>query len=482
MHNHRISKRKRQAILFFTYGFMTLATLVISAICLLLILGYRFDIVDRTLEQGGLLQFRSTPSGADIVVDGKQQSVRTPGKLDVAAGKHAVAMKRTGYRDWSRTVSIKAGELRWLNYARLVPTKIVTTDAVKFDSGVDDALPTPDRRFVAVLSNAKHPIISVYDLRNPDSINAVNFTIPIEQLTLLPDQESRFDIAEWDYGSRFLLITHNVGELVEYIRLDRASETGTPRNLTKEFNLQFRDLHFSGTSGAILYGLTGTDIRRVDVGGGSVSQPLVIGVESYRLYRENDIAFVAKRADKRVAGVYINNKETLVRSVNTDQPLLVDISQYYSHYYLAISSPKSLIVVKDPVESTEASRKDHVEVPLTSHGATWIDFGSSGRFVITGTTDAYSVYDLETDETYTVQAPLTIDPATAPRWLDDFYIVSTTSSQVKLFEYDGNYAQTIVGALPHLPAFLSDDGTFLYSFAQKDSKTVMQASRLILKN
>lgn len=478
---HRMSKRKRQAMLFFTYGFMTLATIGISAVCLLLILGYRFDVTDRKIEQGGLMQFRSTPAGASIRFDESQLGFRTPGKLDVATGSHTVTMQREGYNQWSKTVSITAGELLWLNYARLIPKKITTTALVTLPDGVTSALSTPDRRFVAAVGDAARPQVHILDMRNKTAPVLRTIAIPTEQLTVAPDQSSHYAIIEWDFGSRFLLVSHTTGDITEYIRLDRTAEDGAARNITKEFNLQFRDMHFSGTSGAILYALTGGDIRKIDTNAGSVSQPLVTGVESYKLYRENDIVFVALRADKRIAGVYINDKETIVRSVASSQPMLAAIGQYYSHYYAAITTSGGVDVIKDPVETGEAAAKVYARLAVKDHDMSWLDVSHSGRFIVSGDSHAYSLYDLETENSYRVEFDTDGDSRMPVEWLDDFYVVSTTSGTARISEFDGQNQHDIVAASAKQPAFLSEDGTYMYSFTTKNDASVLQASRLILE-
>lgn len=478
--HHRMSKRKRQAILFFTYGFMTLATVVISAICILLIMGYRFDITDRSIEQGGLLQFRSVPGSAKITLNDEPLNFTTPGKLDVPAGTHRVTMQREGYNQWSKTVSVKPGELRWLNFARLVPTTIERKTPIKFTGPVTDAKPTPDRKFVAVWGDQAVPSMQIIDLRNENELVTRTVTIPATELTLQEGQPSQFRLVEWDFGSRFVLVLHTSGQVSEYISIDRTQTDGNVRNISKEFNLPFSDMHFSGSSGNLLYAQTGTDLRKIDIGSGSVSQPLVTGVEQYRLYRENDIAFVAVRADKRVGGVYINEKETIVRSVNIEQPMLVDLSQYYSRYYLAVTTPLGVDVIKDPAETGESGARTHAQLSRGNVDISWVDFTSAGRFVVAGNTDRYVIYDLETDESYAVELKSSLAADTQPRWLDDFHTISTATGEVRMVEYDGGNPHTIGKSLSITPAFLSDDGTYIYHFVESNGVIGLQSSQMIL--
>lgn len=52
--------------------------------------------------------FRASPDGAEILVDGKYVG-DTPSTLSLPAGDHTVAIKKTGYADWHRTLTISPG-------------------------------------------------------------------------------------------------------------------------------------------------------------------------------------------------------------------------------------------------------------------------------------------------------------------------------------------------------------------------------------
>src|SRR5215213_3733994 len=91
------TKRAQLALRFFTYGVMTLATVIITAVCVLIAMGYRFDRQNFTFEQGGLVQFKSTPEGATVRVSGQRQTVKTPNKANLAAGKYTIQMDLKGY-------------------------------------------------------------------------------------------------------------------------------------------------------------------------------------------------------------------------------------------------------------------------------------------------------------------------------------------------------------------------------------------------
>lgn len=476
MNSHHMSKRKRQAILFFTYGFMTLATLFISAVCLMLVMGYKFDISHGRIEQGGLLQFRSIPTGAEVTVNGVKQPFQTPGKLDISAGRHTVVMSKAGYGNWQKTVPVKAGELRWLNYARLIPNELKTQS--RLTTGlIDSAMSTPDRKFVATVIQSATPQVVIYDVRDPENIVEQKYDLPPAVLGITGDQTATIDIAEWDFGSRFLLLSSKVGETTSYIRLDSRAENGEPINISKEFNLPFSAMHFSGTSGQLYYALTGQDLRKLDLGAKSVTQPLITGVSQYVLYKENDIAYVSSTPTSVSAGVYLDNKPTVVRTYGPQEKIIVDISEYYSKHYLAVTAKNRLSLIKDPSNQT-ASQKDHASFPIPSE-ASWLDFANSGRFITAGAGYTLTTYDIETSEKHLIN--INSDASTQrPKWLDDFYLVDNTAGKARIYEYDGLNEHSIVASESNLPVFFSEDGEYLYSFARQNDKISLQSSRLVI--
>jgi hypothetical protein len=60
------------------------------------------------------LQFASTPDGADIEVDGSLVG-NTPSDVQVAEGEHTVSVKKSGYKDWQRTLKVSGGSSLHLN-------------------------------------------------------------------------------------------------------------------------------------------------------------------------------------------------------------------------------------------------------------------------------------------------------------------------------------------------------------------------------
>lgn len=479
MQYSNISKRKQTALRILSYVAMTISVIVISLICILLILGYRFDAQEGTIEQGGLYQFRSFPSNAVITLDDERLSFRTPGKLNVATGLHTVKMDLNGYQQWTKTTQIKAGELRWLNYARMIPRTITTTPVADFAS-MADSLPSPDRRWFALLSDATQPVITLYDIRNPDQPRAATLTIPQTAVTAAEGVNHTYSLEEWDFGARYMLVKHTYGDQVEFLKIDRTVPAEAV-NLSSTFNLPFSDMHFSGTSGNVFYAQNGTDLRRIDTVAESVTQPLVSNVNSFVLYKSDVLAYIATREDQRVVGVYEDDKESIVRTYDANTPLTIDISSYFDNEYLAVGSNTSLEIIKDPLENADRAGRSFAEL-TTSQPIGWVEFANSGRFVIAGNGTSISTYDIETDETFSTQFP-GVQAADEPlKWLDDFYLYSSANNSLVIREFDGANSHDIAAAAPGYSATLSEDGEYLFSIGKKGEQFVLQSSRMVVSN
>lgn len=475
MHQHG-SKRKQIALRFFSYGVMTFATIVISFVCILLILGYQFDLQKGTVAQGGLIQFRSFPSAATIQLDGKALSFKTPGKYNVDTGKHSVTMTRAGYREWSKSFAIKAGELRWLNYVRFVPDSITTTPLRRFEA-LTASLPSPDRKWLALYEAADKPEFVIADIRDEKNLKYQTFSMPAGAYTSVEGQPSTFTLKEWDFGARYVLIQHRVGDRVEFIRVDR-TDAGTAKNITTQFNLPMSDIHFSGTSGNVFYALSGTDIRKFDISAGTVSEPLATNVTSFQLFKENTIAYTATKEAQQTVGVIIDGKATVVRAYDTSVPVFVDINEYFDHFYLAIGRGTTVDVIKDPSVAAGKSTKPFASA-IFAEGVQWVRVSANGRFVTAGTGNHYVTYDIETAETSTTALPGVAANLTQPlQWLDDYYFVSDADGTLRLSEFDGMNQNIITDSAPGFKSTLSEDGKFLYSISKDASGFSLQSSKM----
>jgi hypothetical protein len=65
----------------------------------------------RAPDSGAQLRISSTPTDADIEIDGNFVG-NTPSTVGVAAGQHQLAVKKSGYKSWEKKITVSSGQVR----------------------------------------------------------------------------------------------------------------------------------------------------------------------------------------------------------------------------------------------------------------------------------------------------------------------------------------------------------------------------------
>lgn len=462
MQQYEANKKKRKITLLLSYVAMTVAVIIISTISILLALGYRFDFTSNSVEQGALLQFDTEPNGAQITLDGTVLSFRTPGKYEVDAGTHDVTFSRDGYRDWTKHFTVKAGEVRWLSYALMVPTTVNTSTAKEFDS-LAQAKPSPDQKQIAVLTKSDSPALTIINVSDPEKVTYDTVTVPVSALTLPEGVASTYSIVEWGLSSKYILLRHDAGDVHEYIRVKATDETDIV-NLSTKFGVTLSDIHFSSES--VFYGIENGNLRKFDLGSSSLTEPLVKDVVQMKLYGSSDIGYVRHVSNQYETGVAVDGKSYTVTTYDDTTPLLIDITSYYSNRYLAITRGASFELIKNPEKTASDGLKKVVTLSYPSD-LKWLDISSNGRFIITGNGAQFMTYDIELGQKTDANFPSFItDPTIPPQWLNSYILVSTGDNKLRLSDFDGDNQQIVTDSLPAFPVMLSTNGSLLYSFTK----------------
>jgi hypothetical protein len=72
--------------------------------------GVKTDASTANTVAAALLDLVSTPPGADIEIDGKFVG-STPSSISVSPGDHDIAVKKSGFADWNRKVTVSSGHV-----------------------------------------------------------------------------------------------------------------------------------------------------------------------------------------------------------------------------------------------------------------------------------------------------------------------------------------------------------------------------------
>ncbi len=464
------SKRAKLALRFFSYGVMTLATVLLTTLAIFYAMGYRFNKDTFTFEQGGLVQFRTTPEGAKVTIDGKQQNFTTPGRANLPSGPHAIAMQATGFRSWSKGIDLDPGQLLWVNYVRLVPNSITTLPLRSFTQ-LQAMLSSPDKRWLLLQEVATQPNFTLADAGNEHSLVFTTLALPDAQLS---KPIGTLVATEWDLSSRYILVHHTGQNIDEWLRVDRSAPANTI-NVSKLFGLPITSAHFSGSNPDVLYGVSNGVLRRYDITAKTTSAGLVNGVTYFTIYGNDVVTYVANQqavvgnpaSAQQVVGIVRNDKNAVVQTAPVNVAVNVAYGEYDNHAYLAVRKGNEKIqVLRDPSVAAAKDTTVFATVDVTSPLDQML-FSNNSRMLLARSGKLLTTYDLEVAKTYS--QPLNYLDVTGPRnlqWLDDYYLWSDTNSRLRWVEFDGQNDRELTSVAPGFSVTLSQTGKTVFSIGK----------------
>jgi hypothetical protein len=469
----------------------TLAVLIIATSAILFMLGYQLDSDNGRLEQGALLQFDSTPSGADVSVDGRSVGSRTATKQTVVAGTHTVKMSKYQYQDWTRTVTLDAGTLTWLDYTRFVPTARPVEKVASYPSLVGISF-SPDYKWAVAQETASAPKFQLIDLR-AETVKTSTLELPVSSYAdaTTAGVTHSFMVTSWDSGSRYIIVKHVYSDQTEWLVVDTQNSAQTT-SVTQRLGVGLKDMQFASTDGKILYGLTndGT-LRRIDLSAATLSRAFVTHADSFSMYDNTVLSYVGVNpndATQRVAGVYRDGDESshVLRTTTTpDAVLKIATSRYFSDDYVAIAEGNVVTILKGSYPTSSAQDNSTLKQFATlqlSGAVSALSFSPKGNYVIAQSGDRFKSYEIEHMNTAAGAIATTAGaPATTLKWLDIAHLWNDDSGSLVMRDFDGSNVYDIMKVEPGFSASLSQNGRFFYAIGKNaDGTYQLQRVKMIL--
>lgn len=481
---HHLSSKKKELIRrIVVYIVMVLSTLVTVSLITFFVLGFRFDFMDGQVEQYGFLQFASTPSGALVTIDGVPVSAKTPTKSSVKPGQHKITMQKTGYETWSKTVTVNAGTLTWLNYTLFVP-KTITVEPVAAYDQIYASMTSPKSKSIIIQNRADTLAFDLVDI-DATSPKAMKLT-PQSDIYSEPTTAGishDFKMIKWDDSGRYMLVKHTYGDKVEWLSIDTANILQS-KNITRTFDIAISAIDFSGTSGNNYFVIESGDIRKLDLSAGTISKVLVSDAANMSVY-ENTIVYSGKdaTADSMVIGVYHDGDAApYALRTTSEKQIKVATARYFNEDYVAFSEGKSVTVLGGSYPTNDAE----VATSMTQMSSFAVNgdiinlgFSPTGQYVLAQSSQSFSSYNLE----YQTLAAIPIDCANSQlpvSWLDENYVSSSCKDSLTISEFDGTNNHAISSAVSGQAVALTRNGKYIYSISKTDNGYQLQRVKLII--
>ncbi len=480
-----VSKRRQPLLRTAVYSVMTVTVTITVAILTLIVLGYSFNRQDGRLEQGGLLQLASIPTGATVTLDELTLGSRTNTKATVTAGSHSVSFDRSGYRSWKKTIGIVPGQIGWINYARLIPTKTESAEVRAFPV-LSGALASPQHKWLLLHQAADQPSFELANLEE-DTVRYATLTLPAGSYTAPGVGMSQtFTLDSWSMDENAVLLRHTYdNDKTEWLLLDR-DKPQKSLNLSTTYGVNPRRLVFAGEGNRLLFVQTDDIVRRINLDEQTLSRPLATRVDQFNAFDDKTIVFTttADEHGKRTVGYAatdIDQPITTHTYTADGQPLYAAMKVYFNKRYLTVIHGQTLTTQTGTLPT--ANEKGDLKVFATQTiptGVTRLSVSENGRFLIAELPDGYATYDLELKKydrtTWTHQSA-----AQRPvQWLDEYIIWSDNGGEIRIYDFDGANQQSIMPVAEGFSAGISPNGKYLYGITKTDQGFGLSRVQLIL--
>lgn len=472
------------------YILMTLAVISIVSVLILITLGYRFDRFSGTIEQGGLVQLNSIPSGAVLTINSARLGATTSARTTLSPGQHSISMSRDGYATWQKTIDLRRGTVLWLNYARLIPDDLPVEDVIELPA-VTSTLPSPNREKIALTTELDLSTITLVDVR-PEAPLLETLRLPDSLYTAPQDESAKqsMHLSAWDGSSRYLLVEHRYDDTSEWLVVD-TEDAANSRNITAILDIPITNVKFSSNNGRILYALMEGSVRKIDAQVATVSAPLVRGVADFSLFDRSTIFYTTvldEQTGSRNVGYFTEGADEarVIRSIEDDgsAPLHVTVSKYYNETYVAIAHDSQVKLlggsIPDSDSDSQLSLKE-VATMTTPGPVDYLSTRTDGRFYVAQHGNGYSVYDLELQKPSTTNLRGDASQQSELRWIDGYSLWSGLDGTLRLYEFDGANQHDIMPIVPGQNPTLTANNRYLYAPTQnEDGVYHLSRVRLIL--
>lgn len=472
-------KKQKAHLVRLIIGYVLISIALVLTTIILLYQAYGFGLRNGEVIQNGLIFVSSHPNPADIYVNGKQREETTNSRLLLPAGQYKFELKRDGYRDWKRAISIEGGSVGRFDYPFLFPTKLTTTTTKRYEVKPNVVTQSPDQRWILV-QTGDYNNFDLYDTKSPEK-PATPLTLPASLFTLTGGTHS-WKFVEWANNNRHVLMQHiteaNGTTSSEYILIDREGENSA--NLTKVLgsNPDQIELRSKKFDKYFLFNKEAQTLTTASLDEPE-AKPFLDHVLAFKSHGDKTVMYASNEdvtEGKTAIREYDDGKTYTFREVTAGDTYLIDFTQYSGDWYVALGAPaeNKVYVYKNPVSKLKSKPKDPL-VPvqiLKVNNPNYISFSANARFIMAENGTQFALYDAETEKgyAYTLKQPMDA-PQTHATWMDGHRMMYISEGKVFVFEFDDANHEVLQAADPNYMPLFNRDYEVMYSFANRSEKT-----------
>lgn len=466
-----MDKERRKKIqttkLIITEIFMLVVVVFTVVILTFVVMGYHLN-EEGKLEQSGLIQVDSIPTGAKVVVDGEVLSNETNTNKILPEGSYTVQLEKEGYTSWVKTVTTHPGFLTKLSYPHLFKKDAEVEVVKKFEQKPTDFLASKNR--TSGLFKYSDNKLEILDLEAKTPREAT-----LDLSKILDEDLGETKIIDWSENGERLILSNKTSFFI--INLEHPEDSF---NLSSALDLKISTLRFLNDQGDRLAILENNNLRTVSLADKKPSEVLLKDVLFFSNYNHKVVATVhTENSNKKIVLYDTSNKSEIKLADSTAEDAKAFISEYAGRYTMVFIKDNYVTIYRGDLPTEDISKDNSLGEPVGKYTLDFKpkDFAFKGKnqLISTSFDNNFAVFDLENYKlsNYALSSNLTF-------WADDYIIGFVSGGKLVLNDFDNTNTNTFKEAESGYPAFITKDNSFLY-YITKDSSNNLNLVRDLIK-
>jgi hypothetical protein len=451
-------KRQKTQRLFIGYALLTILVSLATYIMISTARGYEIFAAEGEIVQNGLLFVNTDPDGAQLFVNGKEESNATNTRLSLPEGNYTLTMKKAGYREWSSTIGLFGGQVMFLQYPRLLPLQpAIVRDVSVAESA--QVFQSPDFRRVAIITGAT---LQLVDTEKKDT--------PAQAIALPGDL---FDIAslsglafsDWSQDGTVILLaaTLSNGEIHTVLLPLNQPELAVDLTKTMAIPPNNSPSFWSANGDTLLFKDAGGLLRSGDRRTNALAATPLVAEPVRTATPLNDTALVLTHPSDRGVVVSLKRAETsaLLATIDTEK-LSVDSGRYNRNdFVLVVPEGKKAQLFRNPLflfDQPNSKISPFVTFPLIANAGS---LSPGGRFAMVQNRQSLAVYDIEQKTMLRYDTPVKEDVQSLG-WFDASRLFARTKNgAIVIWDFDGKNVYTLYDTGAIANPFVSGNRRFV---------------------
>ncbi len=460
-------RKQRIRVLIAEFG-MVVSALLLVVVATLSAMGF-FISSNGQIEQSGLAQIHSIPTGASVTLDGSTLFSRTNLSRTMPAGKHYLKLSRTGYDTWEKDITMRSGVLMRIYYPRLFLQDRTIDEVLQLTKPSDSPQtlefysPSTSRNYI-LYAQQDSTSWQLIDIRNDeirrteldlsDILPQVTKYTPNanHQVTPVPTFDGEILDLRWSANDEYILAKIKTSEQVQWLLINLRNINNS-LNLTKVFSLNFDQIEYIDDTANQLFVLENHHLRKINTSNQSVSKVLLDHIETFENYQNNLIYLTTSSDDlahTRSVGIYKDGEAgtTTLATFNNNAKIYISLGNYYGDDYICYVVDNKPTILYGTLPSYSEKGADLSQLKQLASELTYstipshVEISQNNEFLLAYKDSQIMVIDLDAGELYeynSIGQPF--------YWLDSSMFYAFKDSQLYVWDYDGTNQRNLSQSL-----------------------------------